>query len=441
MANKPTGLPWVYRRGRLQGEQVSLRQLAEAQGTPFFCLSSSLLKSNYQALASALAKVGLEVDICYSLKANPLLAVCRALAHLGAGADIVSGGELSLALKAKVAPRKIVFSGVGKTMTELEAALKAKIGQFNVESPAELDMLAAAARRLGRPAPVALRVNPGLGAGGHDKITTGRVQDKFGIALESVPALYRRAASLSEIEIQGLAMHVGSQIETILDFAPAFARLAELARQLREEALPLRKLDVGGGLPISYAANPSPSYGSSKLAAYARLCARHFKNLQCRLLLEPGRFLVGAAGLLATRVILVKPGRPRDFLIVDAGMNDFIRPALYDAVHPVWPERIKKASMKHYDIAGPVCESSDILARKLRLPQVKAGDMLVFLAAGAYVSSLASTYNLRPLAPQWMVQGKQSALIRPRLEAQQVFARDRLPPWLMPSSLQRRAKH
>jgi len=419
--------PFAYRAGALHAEAVPLEALAEAVGTPFYCYAASAIEAAYTDFAEALT--GLPATVCYALKANGNLAVVRTLARLGAGADVVSGGELQIALAAGVPAQKIVFAGVGKTATEMAAGLDAGILQFNVESLPELELLSAVAHGKGLRAPVALRVNPDVDARTHRNISTGKAENKFGIDLDRVPAVIERAAALPGLSVEGLAVHIGSQLTETAPYRAAFTRLIELYRTLRGTGLPLRRLDFGGGLGITYRDETPPD-----LAAYAALVGELTAGLEADLVFEPGRYLVGNAGVLVTRVLYVKDGAERRFVIVDAGMNDLIRPPLYDAWHEIVPVRepAANAARAPVDVVGPVCESTDTFARQRELPPLAGGDLLAFGSVGAYGAVMASSYNCRPPAPEVMVRGADYAVVRPRQDVAEMIARDSLPAWLEP---------
>ncbi|MDX8455298.1 diaminopimelate decarboxylase [Mesorhizobium sp. VK9D] len=397
--------PLVYRGQALHFEQVCLESIARAVPTPFYCYSADAIKTAYGTLAEALKSVG--VSVCFAVKANGNVSVLRLLAELGAGMDIVSGGELARALAAEVPASKIIFSGVGKTRTEIARALDAGIHQFNVESEAELAAVIEVAASLGVRAPVALRVNPDVDAGAHTKISTGKKDDKFGIPFESVPTLYAKACAAPELDPVGLAVHIGSQI---LDFSPyraAYSRIADLVRLLRAQRLPIRRLDLGGGFGIPYAGGPTLDIGE-----YANIVRETVGDLDCALTVEPGRWLVGRAGLLVTEVLYLKGTAEKPTAIVDAGMNDLMRPALYGAVHPVFPLKQHGRGAHTYQLAGPVCESSDIFGTYAGLPQLQSGDRVAFGCAGAYGASMASTYNARDLVAEVLVWGDKFRVIR-----------------------------
>ncbi len=393
-------------------EGVPLAALAEAYGTPCWVTGAPTLRARYRRLVAALPGV----HIHYAVKANDHIATLGTLAKLGAGADVVSGGELRRALHAGIPPARIVFSGVGKTTAELEAALDHGIGQINVESPEELAALSAIAAARGATARIALRINPDVDANTHDKISTGRAGDKFGIPFAEAAALYAHATTLPGIEARGLAVHIGSQIFTTAPFAAAYARAASLIRELRAGGLPVHTMDCGGGLAIPYADEPAPLP-----EAWAATIARAFAGLDLALSVEPGRWIAGPAGILLTRVIRTRRlGMPRPVVILDAAMNDLLRPAMYEAWHGIVPTGAVDlvAATETVDVAGPVCESSDFLARARDLAPLADGALVAVLDAGAYGAVMSSTYNARPLAAQCMVDAGRHALIRARGEAE-----------------------
>ncbi|MDA8050224.1 MAG: diaminopimelate decarboxylase [Rhodospirillales bacterium] len=407
-------------------EGVPLAAIAAELGTPTYVYSAETLRSRYAALIAALAAADLEGQIRYAVKANDHLAILRLLGGLGAGADVVSEGELLRALVAGIPAERIVFSGVGKSRDELAHALEARIGQINIESTEELDDLSELVGHLGRAARVALRVNPDVDAGTHAKITTGRAQDKFGIPAGLIPSLYARAAALPGIIPVGLALHIGSQVLSLAPFRKSFAVLAGLARGLRAANLPLERLDCGGGLGVPYANEPAP--GPNGLAG---ALGRAFRGLGVELLLEPGRWLVAPAGLLLATVVRVKSGRERPFVVLDAGMNDLMRPALYDAWHGIVPVAVTDGEpIGGADVVGPICESADLFARNRPLPRLCPGDRVAVLDTGAYGRVMASSYNARPLAAEAMVSGERWAMIRPRQPFQDLWAKERVPDWL-----------
>jgi diaminopimelate decarboxylase len=416
---------FAHRGTELHAEDVPIRRIATAVGTPFYVYSAAAFTARYRAFAEAF---GAERPlICYAVKANSNLAVLRLFAGLGAGADVVSEGELRRALAAGVPPERIVFSGVGKTAEEMAAALAAGIHQINVESVPELHRLSAVVTELGRTAPVALRVNPDVDAMTHAKIATGKKENKFGIDFEEAAAAYRLAASLPGIAPVGLAVHIGSQLVELDPYRRAFNRLAELVRELRASGLAVDRVDFGGGLGIRYRGERPP-----KAADYAKMVREIFGGLGLALAFEPGRTLTGPAGLLVTRVVYVKAGAGKRFVIVDAAMNDLIRPALYDAWHDIVPIRLPQpeASLAPADVVGPVCETGDTFAVDRDLPPLEAGDLVAFTAAGAYGAVMSSTYNSRLLVPEVMVAGGRFAVIRARPSYDALLSLDTIPDWI-----------
>ena len=414
-----------YRAGLLHAEGVAVDRLAAAVGTPFYLYSSATIEERYKLFAGAFA--GKPAAIHYSLKANSNQAVIATLARLGAGADVVSEGELHRSLAAGIPANRIVFAGVGKTEAEMSAGLEAGIHQFNVESLPELEALDRVARAHGRRARVALRVNPDVDARTHRKISTGKAENKFGIDLGHVRETYGRAAAMKGLEPAGLALHIGSQLSDLSPYRAAFTRLAELTREIRADGHRVESLDLGGGIGIAYGEEEPPA-----IADYARVVEETVGALGCRLLFEPGRWLVGGCGLLVTRVTFVKHGVERSFVITDAGMNDLIRPTLYEAHHAILPvvEPPSDAGVRRFDVVGPVCETGDFFAHDRPLPPVSAGDLLVLAGAGAYGAVMASTYNSRRLVPEVMVRGRDHAIVRPRQSYDDMIAMDRLPDWL-----------
>lgn len=415
-----------YRDDRLYAEGIDLAALADEIGTPFYVYSEATLRRHVGVFTKAFS--GADTLVAYSVKANSNLAVLRVLASEGAGADVVSGGELARALKARIPPQKIVFSGVGKTEGEMAAALEAGIHQFNVESEPELNALDALAQRYGKQAPIALRVNPDVAAGGHDKISTGRKEDKFGVSWGQARPLYAKARAMKGIAVKGVDLHIGSQIADLAPFEAAFRKAADLIADLRADGCAIERLDLGGGLGIPYGgAGTVPPHPDD----YAALIKRVTAPLDVQLIFEPGRMIAGNAGVLITRVIFDKEGEARRFLIVDAGMNDLIRPALYDAHHDILPvTRNADAQNVTYDVVGPVCESSDFLAKARTMPEVKPGECVAVMSAGAYGAVQASQYNTRPLAPEVLVNGDKYAVIRKRPSFEEIVAIERFPDWL-----------
>ena len=431
--------PFARRRGGLWAEDVALADIAAGVGTPFYCYSTAALNRNYRELADAFA--GRDVLIAYSVKANGNRAVLATLARLGAGADVVSEGEIRRALAAGIAPEDIVFSGVGKTPEEIAFALSRGVVRINVESEPELAAVSQVAAARGAVAQIALRVNPDVDAGTHDKIATGRRGDKFGVDIERAPALYRRAEALPGVEAEGVDVHIGSQIADLAPFRRAFSRIVELVVALRARGHRIRRLDLGGGLGIRYGSETPPS-AAEYAAVVTGLTAGLADDPGCRLVLEPGRFIAGNAGVLVARVIYERRDRSRRFVIVDAGMNDLLRPALYGAFHAVAPvaEPAADAPLTPADIVGPVCESGDCFAVGLPLPPFSPGDLVAFMSAGAYGAVMASTYNSRPLVPETLVDGARWAVVRPRMDYETLIAQDRLPAWLQADATERRRR-
>ena len=415
-----------YQGGVLCAEDVRLDLLAEKVGTPFYCYSSATLERHYQVFATALPAGSL---VAFSVKANGNLAVLKTLARLGAGADVVSGGELAKAQAAGIPASKIVFSGVGKTRDEMRAALEAGIYQFNVESEPEMAALDEVARSLGKRAPVTLRVNPDVDAKTHAKITTGTAETKFGIPFSRAREAYGQAAKLANIEIVGIDVHIGSQITELEPFETAFTLIAELVTSLRADGHNIARLDLGGGLGVPYENSNMPPPDPT---AYGAMVARVTKDLGCTLSFEPGRLIAANAGVLVSRVIYVKQGEAKTFLIIDAGMNDLVRPAMYDAHHEIVAvvEPAVGAPRPRYDVVGPVCETSDLFAAGRPLPELKSGDLVAILSAGAYGAVMASDYNARPAAPEVLVAGEQWGIVRPRETYADLIAKDRIPDWL-----------
>jgi diaminopimelate decarboxylase len=416
-----------YRRGVLHAEGVNLVDLASAVGTPFYCYSTATLERHYRVFTEAFADV--PALVCYALKANSNQAVVRTLAELGAGADVVSGGELKRARTAGVPADKIMFSGVGKTDAELALAIDEGIFCVNVESDGELDRLSALAAGRGRVVDISVRVNPDIDAKTHAKIATGKSENKFGIPISRAREVYAHAARLPGLRVTGVDMHIGSQIIDLTPFEDAFALLSEFVQALRAEGHTISHVDLGGGLGVPYREDNEPPPHPD---AYAAIVKRATRDLGCKLIFEPGRVLVGNAGILVTRVLELKRGEAKTFVIVDAGMNDLIRPTLYEAHHDVRAVRepVPGEARIRADVVGPVCESGDFIALDRELPQVAVGDLLAVMTAGAYGAVQAGTYNTRPLVPEVLVRQSEWALVRPRVEVETLIALDRLPPWL-----------
>jgi diaminopimelate decarboxylase len=417
---------FAFRDGVMHAEAVSVAAIADVVGTPFYCYSSATLERHYRLFAELFADV--PSLVCYALKANSNQAVIATLARLGAGADVVSGGELKRARAAGVPAGKITFSGVGKTERELALAIDEGIRCVNVESEPELALLSAIAVQKGRTMNVSVRVNPDIDARTHAKIATGKAENKFGIPIGRAREVYAAAAKLAGLRVTGIDMHIGSQITELKPFDDAFALLSDLVQTLRGDGHAIEHLDLGGGLGIPYHdGNEPPPHPE----AYARLVKRATRGLGCTLIFEPGRLLVGNAGILVTRVIYVKNGETKNFVVVDAGMNDLLRPTLYEAHHQISavvprPEALPMTA----DVVGPVCESGDFLARDRTLDAARPGDLLAVMSAGAYGAVQASTYNTRSLVPEVLVREAQWAVVRPRLDPEALIGLDRLPPWL-----------
>jgi diaminopimelate decarboxylase len=418
---------FAYRDGVLHAEAVNLDMLAASVGTPFYCYSTATLERHYKVFASAFADV--RALVCYAMKANSNQAVIATLAKLGAGADVVSEGELIRARLAGVPADKIMFSGIGKTARELALAVDEGILCINVESEPELELLSAIASAKNRAANISVRVNPDIDPKTHHKIATGKAENKFGIPISRARAVYARAAKLPGIKVAGVDMHIGSQITDLNPFNDAFALLAEFVRTLRDDGHKIAHVDLGGGLGIPYHdGNEPPPHPDD----YAKMVKRATRDLDCRLIFEPGRLIVGNAGILVTRVLFVKHGEAKNFVVVDAAMNDLIRPTLYDAHHAIWPVAEPLASVRRIraDVVGPVCESGDFLALNREMAEPASGALLTVMSTGAYGAVQAGTYNTRPLVPEVLVKGAEWAVIRPRLEVDQLIALDRMPDWL-----------
>jgi diaminopimelate decarboxylase len=415
-----------YKDGVLHAEDVRLDMLAENVGTPFYCYSTATLERHYKVFSGALPKGSL---IAFAVKANSNQAVLKTLGRLGAGADVVSGGELAKALAAGIPAGRIVFSGVGKTREEMAAALQAGIHQFNVESEPELDALDEVARAANTRAPITLRINPDVDAKTHAKINTGTSETKFGIPFAHAREVYAHAASLKGIEVVGVDVHIGSQITDLAPFEAAFKRIGELIALLRADGHTITRLDLGGGLGVPYENNNTPPPDPT---AYGAMVTRVTQGFDCTLSFEPGRLIAANAGVLVSRVLYVKRGDAKTFLILDAGMNDLIRPAMYDAFHDIIAINQPPPGSPRvaYDVVGPVCETSDLFATGRGLPELKSGDLVAILSAGAYGAVMAGDYNARPRIPEVLVSGAQWGIVRPRESYADLIAKDRIPDWL-----------
>lgn len=413
------------RNGELHCEEVPLGTIAAEVATPVYVYSSATMCRHVEALRSALEPLR-DPLIAYAVKANPNAAVIATLAKAGLGADVVSGGEYRRAIAAGVAHDKIVFSGVGKTADEMRLALDGGLYQFNLESVAEAEMLSEVASSLGRVAPAAFRVNPDVVAGTHSKISTGSAENKFGIATGDATAAYAQAAQLPGLSLQGVAVHIGSQLTSLAPLERAFTRVGELIAELRAQGQEIRVADLGGGLGVPYdpALPPPPSPSE-----YGAMVRRVTSNWNVRLVLEPGRLIVGNAGVLLSRVIRIKPGAAHPFVVVDAAMNDLMRPALYDAWHKI--DAVRPTGERWIaNVVGPVCETGDTFATARDMDRVRAGDLVVFRTAGAYAAAMSSTYNSRPLTPEVLVDQDRWAIVRPRIDVDRLIAADRVPQWL-----------
>ncbi|WP_048645105.1 diaminopimelate decarboxylase [Nitratireductor soli] len=416
-----------YRDGVLYAEDVPVPAIAAAVGTPFYCYSTATLTRHYRVFSEAFA--GLDALVCYAVKANSNQAVLKTLAALGAGMDVVSEGELRRALAAGVPAGKILFSGVGKTAAEMDTALQAGILCFNVESKPELDLLSARATALGVTANISLRINPDVDARTHRKISTGKAENKFGIAWKEARAAYAHAAQLPGLKVTGIDMHIGSQITELQPFDDAFALLTELTQTLRTDGHAIEHVDLGGGLGVPYAEDgdqpPLPE-------AYAAVARKHVTKLGLKVMLEPGRLIAANAGILVTEVLFRKDGEAKNFVIVDAAMNDLIRPTLYEAFHAIRPVRQASADAARMtaDVVGPVCETGDYLALDRDVPHLQPGDLIAIGSAGAYGAVQSSTYNSRLLVPEVLVSGDRFHVVRPRPSYEQLLALDSLPDWL-----------
>lgn len=413
--------------GVLHAESVSIAEIAAKVGTPFYCYSTATIERHYTVFANAFGAI--KPLVCYAMKANSNQAVIKTLANLGAGADVVSEGELRRALAAGIPGERIVFSGVGKTAREMDAALDADIYCFNVESEPELELLSARAKAKGKKARVSLRINPDVDAKTHKKISTGRKENKFGIPIDRAEAAYQRAASLEGLKISGVDMHIGSQITELQPFDDAFTLLVELVEKLRAQGHTIDHVDLGGGLGIPYREDNSPPPLPD---AYGAIVAKHMADLDVKVVFEPGRLIVGNAGILVTEVIYVKEGDEKNFIIVDGAMNDLIRPTLYDAFHKIEPvtQSALDAPRIEADIVGPVCETGDYLGLGVEMAKPYSGNLLAVHSAGAYGAVQAGTYNTRLLVPEVLVSGDTFHVIRPRRTYDELIGLDSLPAWL-----------
>jgi diaminopimelate decarboxylase len=416
-----------YKNGSLHAEDVALSDIAAEVGTPFYVYSTATLERHFRLFDDALS--GMDHLVCYAMKAASNQSIIKTLAALGAGMDVVSGGEYLRAIRAGVPPDRIVFSGVGKTRAEMEMIVQGGVRQVNVESEPEMVLLDKVARAHGKKIPITIRVNPDVDAKTHAKIATGKSENKFGIPITKARDVYAIAAKLEGLEIVGIDVHIGSQLTDLEPFGLAYRKVAELTETLRADGHDIRRLDLGGGLGIPYVrGNEAPPLP----ADYGALIKREVGHLGCEVEIEPGRLIVGNAGLLVSSVIYVKEGEGRNFLILDAAMNDLIRPAMYDAHHDIVPVQEPKAGADYadFDVVGPVCETGDTFARNRALQRLEDGDLVAFRSAGAYGAVMASEYNSRPLIPEVLVKGDQFAVIRPRPTLEEMINRDTIPSWL-----------
>jgi diaminopimelate decarboxylase len=420
--------PFSYRNGALCAEDVALTTIADAVGTPFYCYSSAAIERNFEAFRDAFA--GQNALICYAMKANSNQAVLMTLASLGAGMDVVSEGELRRALAAGVPGERIIFSGVGKTAPEMTLGLEEKIFCFNVESEPELEALSRLASSRGAVAPIAIRVNPDVDARTHAKIATGKSENKFGVPISRARDVYAYARTLPGLRVRGVDMHIGSQITDLQPFDDAFALIAEFVQALRVDGHLIEHVDLGGGLGVAYQNDNHPPPSPEE---YASIVAKRTAGLGCKVILEPGRAIVGDAGALVASVIYLKKGENKRFVIVDAAMNDLVRPTLYDAHHDILPVKapeLRAAHLTRSDVVGPICESGDYLALGRDLPDLATGDLVAVMTAGAYGAVQAGTYNSRLLVPEVLVRGAEFAVVRPRRTYDELIGLDTLPPWL-----------
>lgn len=418
---------FLYRDGSLHAEDVALAEIAAAVGTPFYCYSTATLTRHYQLFTEALSP--LPHLVCFAIKSLSNVAVLKVLGDLGAGMDVVSGGEYRRALAAGVSPDKIVFSGVGKTREEMRLALTHGIRQFNVESEPEMRVLSEVAMELGKVAPITIRVNPDVDAKTHEKIATGKKENKFGIPISRAVEVYAEAASLPGLRIVGIDVHIGSQLTELEPFEQAYKKVADLTQTLRAQGHSITRLDLGGGLGIPYErSNTAPPLPLE----YGALIQRTLGHLGCEIEIEPGRLISGNSGVMVSQVIYVKHGEDRDFLILDAAMNDLVRPSMYGAHHDILAviEPAPATELQPYDVVGPVCETGDTFAKARALPPLAADELVAFRSAGAYGAVMASEYNSRPLIPEVLVRGDQFAVIRARPSYEEILNRDNIPEWM-----------
>lgn len=415
--------PYNYENNQLYIEKLAIEQIAKTVKTPFYCYSQSTIQDAYQGYANNLQQ--LDTMICYAVKANSNQAIIKTLADLGSGADVVSEGELRRTLKAGIPANKIVYSGVAKTAHEIQFALENEIFQFNVESENELDLLNKVACQLNTKAAIAFRINPDVDAQTHEKISTGKSENKFGIPIRKARDIYRKAANLEGIIVQGVDVHIGSQLTDLAPFQKAFDRIKLLVSDLKKENIPIKVIDVGGGLGVNYENHENVPY---EIEAYCQMLQKTFADMNCKIILEPGRSLVANSGLLISKVIYTKQGEDRAFLIIDAAMNDLIRPSMYDAYHDILPIS-NSNNQATYDIVGPVCETGDTFARSRTIPQMNEGDLLAIATVGAYGSVMASTYNTRLQIPEVLVKDQTFSIIKARTDYDTLINQDSLASW------------
>ena len=414
-----------YRDGQLYAEDVSVAEIAASVGTPFYVYSTATLVRHFQLFDDALD--GMDHCICYAMKAASNQAILKTLGNLGAGMDVVSGGEYRRAISAGIPPEKVVFSGVGKTLEEITLALQNGIRQFNVESDSELEQISATASSMNKIAPIAIRINPDVDAQTHEKIATGKAENKFGIPISRARDVYSKASKMPGISIVGIDLHIGSQLTDLEPFQKAYQKLADLTQILRQDGHKIKRLDLGGGLGIPYEKNKS---APPLPVEYGKMVRKVLGHLDCEIEIEPGRLIVGNAGILVSSVIGVKNGDNRNFLILDAAMNDLIRPAMYDAYHDIIPIKQISSPEAVYDVVGPVCETGDTFAKKRTMPELSKNDLVAFRSAGAYGAVMSSEYNTRPLIPEVMVNTNKFSIIRKRPSYQEIIERDIIPDWL-----------
>ena len=414
-----------YRNGQLYAENVSVGEIAASVGTPFYVYSTATLERHFKLFDDALD--GMDHCICYAMKAASNQAILKTLGNLGAGMDVVSGGEYRRAIAAGIPPEKVVFSGVGKTLEEITLALQKGIRQFNVESDSELAQISEIASSMGKIAPIAIRINPDVDAQTHEKIATGKAENKFGIPLSRAREVYSKASKMPGISVVGIDLHIGSQLTDLKPFEEAYQKLADLTQILRQDGHKIKRLDLGGGLGIPYEKNKS---APPLPVEYGKMVRKVLGHLECEIEIEPGRLIVGNAGILVSSVLGIKNGDNRNFLILDAAMNDLIRPAMYDAYHDIIPVKQPSSDEAVYDVVGPVCETGDTFAKKRTMPELSENELVAFRSAGAYGAVMSSEYNTRPLIPEVMVNKNEFSIIRKRPSYEEIIDRDIIPTWL-----------